>query len=60
MDYLRLNHVIMHDNEDDTKTVGRRQLLMVSPVIPGVTTILFCRIKKTSTHFKINLIVHTS
>ena len=41
------------------KSVGRPQLPMVS-VIPGVTTIPFCRIKKTSTHFKIKLTVHNS
>ena len=30
----------------DPKRAGRLHRLIVSPVIPGVTTILFCRIKK--------------
>ena len=44
----------------DPKSLGRLQLLMVSPVIPGVTTILFCQLEKTSMHFKLKLTVHTS
>ena len=34
----------------DPKSTGRRQLLIVSPVIPGVTAILFYNYKMTSTH----------
>ena len=29
----------------DPKSIGRRQLMIVSPVIPGVTAILFLRLK---------------
>ena len=36
----------------DPKTTGRRQLLIVSPVIPGVTAIHFYNYKMTSTHLK--------
>ena len=34
----------------DPKSTGRRQLPIVSPIIPGVTAIPFLRLKKTSTH----------
>ena len=36
----------------DPKGTGRQQLLIVLTVIPGVTAILFLRLKKTSTHLK--------
>ena len=43
----------------DPKSKGRRQLLIVSPVIPGVTAILFYDTKMKSTHLKNVLTVHT-
>ena len=36
----------------DLKSTGRRQLLIVSPVIPGVTAILFLRLKNNKYAFK--------